>query len=254
MLTSAFLFKSNNNCWFLISNNMNSTQLQHQTITSLKSQPFRMDWLSFAFLFAHQCICHLHTLIRTIILRMRCNCLPIHSTIFSVCFFFFSSQRFASNWNFLFFSEKCTCNYHANRCVRNTKLNDFIQFLRTSIIYRKQTESSREILLKAWARARLRTATLFVHPSFFHFNGTLSLSVLLRIFLVSVFNPPANWIFALNVSPSLSVKCSRCQSNQLCALAHSMLLKLVEIETVYRAIDALAQAASRLCEHSRIYI
>lgn len=31
-----------------------------------------------------------------------------------------------------------------------------------------------------------------------------------------------------------------------------MLLKLVEIETVYRAIDALAPAASRLCERSGV--
>lgn len=140
MLISAFLFKSNNNCWFLISN-MNSAQLQHQTITSLKSQPFGMDWFSFAFLFAHKCICQTPHALTAHTNDNFANALPLQLQLFAhplndlYCVFSLNlSALQTSHLIEIFFLEKCTCNYHANGCVRNTKSNDFIQFLRTSII------------------------------------------------------------------------------------------------------------------------
>lgn len=97
---------------------------------------------------------------------------------------FFVSVDVIFNWNFLF-EQKCTWNYHVNRCAWNIKSNDSIQFLRTSIIIVSKQNYPESSLLEIRARASFSITTLLalVNHSLFsislcrfaiHFKGILT--------------------------------------------------------------------------------
>lgn len=189
-------FKSNNNCWFLISN-MNSAQSNH----IFTFAPFRSVF-SFAststqassvlthprrVLVCVNWIAHSNTIkTRLDFCMSELHILSLWSNIFNIYVTF--------NWKFLF--EKCTWNYHVNRWTRNIKSN-VRRFYSIFPLpwYSKRTETPRELRIQdARARAHFELAISFVRFS----------------------EKRSNWIFALNFTFSESVKCSCYDSNQIC--------------------------------------